>query len=76
MTMSIHETGVLNHGDIRAKVATLDRKGVPELFGEGLRRGSRCTVDLSQIDHLAIAERPLDEIRDEFDVIPRAHWVV
>ncbi len=36
MTMSIHETGVLNHGNIRAKVATLDREGVPEFFGEGL----------------------------------------
>lgn len=76
MTMSIHETGVLNHGDIRAKVATLDRSGVPEMFGEGLRRGARCTVDLSQIDHLAIAEHPLDEIRDQFNVIPLAHPVV
>ena len=76
MTMSIHETGVLNHGDIRAKIATLDRKGVPEMFGEGLRRGGQCTVDLSQIDHLAMAERPLAEIRDQFNVIPLARPVV
>ena len=55
ITMSIHETGVLNHGDIRAKVATLDRGGVPNLFGEGLERGSQCTVDLTQLDHLALA---------------------
>jgi ubiquinone biosynthesis protein Coq4 len=73
MTMSIHETGVLNHGNIRAKVATLDREGVPELFGEGLERGSRCTTDLSQVDHLAIAERPLDQVREQFNVVPLAH---
>jgi ubiquinone biosynthesis protein Coq4 len=76
VSMSIHETGVLNHGDIRAKVATLDRTGVPELLVEGLRRGSQCTVDLSQIDHLAVADQPLDQIRRQFNVIPLAHPVV
>jgi len=34
-TMSIHESGVLNHGNIRAKVATLDREGVPDASGTG-----------------------------------------
>ncbi len=76
ITMSIHETGVLNHGDIRAKVATLDRRGVPELLGEGLRRGAQCAVDLSQVDHLAIVERPLSDVRTQFNVIPLAHPVV
>lgn len=70
ITMSIHETGVLNHGDIRAKVATLDRGGVPNLFGEGLERGSQCTVDLTQLDHLALAPLPLDEVRQRFNVVP------
>ncbi len=76
ITMSIHETGVLNHGAIRAKVATLDRQGVPELFGEGLERGSQCTVDLSQIDHLALVEMPLDQVRAQFNVVPLAHPMV
>ena len=56
VTLSIHESGVLNHGAIRAKVSTLDRQGVPELFGEGLERGSQCSADLSQVDHLALVE--------------------
>lgn len=38
LTMSIHESGVLNHGDIRAKVATLDRTGVPEFLGRPAAR--------------------------------------
>jgi len=70
LTMSIHESGVLNHGDIRAKVATLNRDGVPEFLGEGLQRGAKCTVDLSQVDHLAIAHLPLEQVRENFSVVP------
>ena len=70
LTLSIHESGVLNHGDIRAKVATLDREGVPEFLGEGLERGATCTVDLSQVDHLAIAHLPLEQVRANFSVVP------
>jgi hypothetical protein len=76
MTMSIHETGVLNHGAIRAKVATLGRPGAPELFGEGLVRGAQCTVDLPQLDHLALADVPLSQLREQFNVAPLAHPVV
>ncbi|MBJ7401658.1 hypothetical protein [Mycolicibacterium sp.] len=70
VTMSIHESGVLNYGDSRAKVATLDRAGVPELLGEGLERGVKCTVDLNQVDHLAIAHLPLEQVREDFSVVP------
>lgn len=70
LTMSIHESGVLNHGEIRAKVATLDRDGVADYLSEGLRRGARCTVDLSGVDHLAIAHLPLEQVRADFSVVP------
>jgi hypothetical protein len=70
LTMSIHESGVLNHGDIRAKVATLQRAGVPDFLGEGLARGAKCTVDLSQVDHLSIAHLPLEQVRERFSVVP------
>jgi hypothetical protein len=76
VTLSIHESGVLNHGAIRAKVSTLDRQGVPELFGEGLERGSQCSVDLSQVDHMALVELPLDQVREQFNVVPLACPVV
>lgn len=69
LTLSIHETGVLNHGAIRAKVATLARPGVSDLLGEALDRGRQCRVDLSQVDHLAIAAEPLASIRRRFDVV-------
>ena len=70
LTMSIHESGVLNHGEIRAKVATLDRQGVPNFLGEGLQRGSQCAVDLSQVDHLSIAHLPLEQVRKQFAIVP------
>ncbi|MGI9164529.1 MAG: hypothetical protein ACR2JI_16650 [Mycobacterium sp.] len=70
LSMSIHESGVLNHGDIRAKVATLERDGVADFLSEGLQRGAQCTVDLSQVDHLAIAHLPLEQVRENFSVLP------
>jgi len=76
LTMSIHESGVLTHGEIRAKFATLSRPDVSDLLAEGLDRGRRCTVDLSQVDHLAIAGEPLAAVREEFNVVPLAHPMV
>lgn len=76
LTMSIHESGVLTHGEIRAKFATLGRPGVGDLLAEGLDRGRQCTVDLSQVDHLAIAGDPLASIRERYHVVPLAHPVV
>ncbi|MGV0993084.1 MAG: hypothetical protein ACOYBX_15945 [Mycobacterium sp.] len=70
LTMSIHESGVLNHGEIRAKVSTLDRAGVPEFLAEGLDRGQECAIDLSQVDHLAIAHLPLEQVRENFSIPP------
>jgi hypothetical protein len=76
LTMSIHESGVLTHGEIHAKFATLGRPGVSDLLGEGLDRGRQCTVDLSQVDHLAIAGENLAAIRERFNVVPLAHPMV
>ena len=76
LTMSIHESGVLTHGEIRAKFATLSRPGVSDLLGEGFDRGRQCTVDLSQVDHLAIAGESLASVRERFNVVPLAHPMV
>jgi hypothetical protein len=76
LTLSIHESGVLTHGEIHAKFATLARPGVSDLLAEGFARGEQCTVDLSQVDHLAIAGEPLASIRARFDVVPLAHPMV
>jgi hypothetical protein len=76
LSLSVHESGVLNHGDIRAKTATLNRDGASELLGEGLARGARCSVDLSQVDHLTLVDLPLEQIREQFNVVPLEHPMV
>jgi len=76
LTLSIHESGVLTHGEIHAKFATLSRPGVSDLLAEGFDRGRQCTVDLSQVDHLAIAGMSLASVRERFNVVPLAHPTV
>ena len=72
LSLSIHESGVVTHGEIRAKFATLARQGAAELLGEALDRGQQCTVDLPSIDHLAIAAEPIASVRARFGVVPFA----
>ncbi len=70
MTLAVHESGTVTHGDILPKAGTLDRLGAADLLGEGLERGAQCTVDLTKVDHLAIAHLPLDDVRQNFNVVP------
>lgn len=72
LSLSIHESGVVNHGEIRAKYATLERAGAADMLGEALDRGQRCRVDLPSVDHLAIVDEPLESIRARFNVVPFA----
>jgi len=68
----IHEAGMLKHGEIMPKSQTLTREGATELLGEALRRGSQCTGDFSQADHLAMADWQLEDVRAHFNVPPIA----
>jgi hypothetical protein len=54
------------------KAATLSREGAPELLAQALRRGSGCTGDFTTADHLALADVPLDAVRQRFGVPPRS----
>jgi hypothetical protein len=68
----IHEAGMLKHGEIMPKAETLQRSGATELLGEALARGSLCTSDFSQGDHLAMVEWKLEDVRAHFNVTPLA----
>jgi hypothetical protein len=71
-SLVIHEAGMAQLSDFEAKEATLARPGAAELLGEAFDRGNRCTSDFSRIDHLAMAEWPLEEVRSHFGVVPLA----
>ena len=58
------------HHGLRADCSRGDREGVPEFLGEGLERGAHCSADLSQVDHLSIAHLPLEQVRNDFSIVP------
>ncbi len=66
--LAAYETGLASR--IVSKAAVLARPGATELFGDALRRGAACVEDFSVIDHLALVELPLDEVRARFGVPP------
>src|SRR6478735_8487542 len=54
-----------------ARSGTLEDPGATARFGDALRRGRLCRVDALGIDHFAIADQPLEALREEFDIPPR-----
>ncbi len=72
-SLSIHEAGMSRLENFVPKEATMSRPGAAELVGEALERGNRCTKDFSRIDHLAMAEWPIEEVRGHFGVVPLAN---
>jgi len=68
--LAIHEAGVIQLGDIAPKHETLSRPGVADMFGRAMARGVATTGDFAAADHLAMADRPLEEVRAAFGVPP------
>jgi hypothetical protein len=68
--LGVHEAGFLRTETIVPKSASLTRAGAPALLAEALARGSQCSGDFTAADHLALAEVPLSEVRDNFGVPP------
>jgi ubiquinone biosynthesis protein Coq4 len=67
-SLAIHEAGIVQHGDIMPKAATLSRPGAADLLAEGLQRGAQCTSDFSQAEHLSMVDWPLADVRAHFGV--------
>jgi ubiquinone biosynthesis protein Coq4 len=71
--LAIHEAGLVQHGDIQPKAATLSRPGATDLLGEAFHRGAQCTSDFSQAEHLTMVDWPLADVRAHFGVPPADH---
>jgi hypothetical protein len=48
----------------------LARPGALDTFTEAFERGQQCTGDFSAVDHLGMVERPLADVRADFNVVP------
>lgn len=69
--LAVHEAGFLGTGDIVPKQATLARPGATDTLAHAMWRGTQCTGDFTSADHLARADRPLEDVRAEFGVPAR-----
>jgi ubiquinone biosynthesis protein Coq4 len=67
--LSVHEAGYFTNEAITGKPAALSRGGAPELIAHAMWRGSQCD-DFTGIDHLALVEMPLEEVRARYKVPP------
>jgi len=70
--LAVHEAGFFTNQDVTGTTATLARAGSAELVAEAMRRGSACTGDFTAVDHLALADVPLAEVRARFGVPARS----
>lgn len=67
-SLIVHEAGFGDSNKVRAEQGILARPGAAELLAAEIDRGGHCTADFSRVDHFAIADRPLTDIRAEFGV--------
>ena len=72
-SIAIHEAGWYTAPGFQGKTATLTRPGALDTFAEAFERGQQCTGDFSAVDHLAMVERPLADVRADFRVPPVVH---
>jgi hypothetical protein len=70
--LGVHEAGFLDGGGaLEPKEGGLSRPGAPETIAHAFWRGARCTGDFTTVDHLALADQPLEEVRASFGVPAR-----
>jgi hypothetical protein len=71
-SLALYESGKFDILDIVGRVGALDRPGASDELGEAFQRGLGCARDFSAIDHLARADDPLDDVRFDCGIPPRA----
>lgn len=72
--LAAYELGALTNSvvDFEAKAHLLERDGVIELILDSYERGTRCNSNYNEVDLLALADRPIVELRTRFGVEPPA----
>jgi hypothetical protein len=70
--LGVHEAGYLDGGGkLVPKEGTLGRPGAAETVADAFRRGAQTTTDFTTVDHLALADQPLEDVRASFGIPPR-----
>ncbi len=70
--LGVHEAGFLDGGgSLVPKEGGLSRPGAPGTIAHAMWRGAQCTTDFTTVDHLALADLPLADIRASFGIPER-----
>ena len=67
-SLVVHEAGFAGSESSSAEAGILATPGAAELLGQEMERGAACSADFSLVDHMALFDRPLAEVREEFGV--------
>lgn len=68
-SLVVHEAGFAGSESSAAEAGTLADPAAAELLGQEMERGAACSADFSLVDHMALFERPLAEVREQFGVV-------
>jgi hypothetical protein len=72
-SLIVHEAGFGDSNKVKAEQGILARPGAAELLAAEIARGGECRADFSRVDHFAMVDRPLADIRAEFGVLTPAN---
>jgi hypothetical protein len=88
MVVSLFETGYLGSGAglFHSDRGHLSEPGMPARLADAMRRGALCAAkcsaatgrgcDLLEVDWFAHAERPIDDVRAEFGIVPKSERAI
>lgn len=64
-----HEAGFESPGTFAPEERTLEQAGAAVLVADEIARGSQCGENFSLVDHVALTNFPLSEVRTHFGVL-------
>ena len=71
--LAVHEAAIINMEGFIGKTATLERPGAADYMAQAMLRGTQCTGDFTTVDHLALADVQLEDVRTHFGIPPLAN---
>jgi hypothetical protein len=70
-SLGLYEVGMLPFPGIDPKTRSLARPRAAEELVHAVRRGAACSGDFQDVNHLEMADEPIQKVRDQLDIPPR-----
>jgi hypothetical protein len=70
-SLGLYEVGMLPFPGIEPKTRALARPRAAEELAHAVRRGAACSGDFQELNHLEIADEPIQRVRDQLGIPPR-----